>query len=443
MVVRYSKKAQRSLANVAGPNLKGHVMSHLETAIIGSGPYGLSLAAHLRHQGVPFGLFGQPMESWSAYMPKGMLLKSEPFASNLWDPLRANTLEAFCYKKRLPYRPTGWAVPIDTFLAYAAWFQERTGVSPNGSTVTRIDMNEQGMFSLTTSDGGQWTARHVVVATGHMPFMYVPEPLRELPDNLLAHTAQLHDLARFCGRDVTVVGAGQSALETAALLVESGARVRLIARRQITWNPPSKAKRSLRERIRAPESGLAPGWRSLFFSEMPRVFRHFPVAWRHKIVATKWGPAGTAWLVDRLVNKAELLTGRTIESAKAANGGVRLIVTGSHGTETIDTDYVVAGTGFKADIDNLAFLSEKLRARVVREDRAPRLTASWETSVPNLFVVGILSAPAFGPVMRFMFGAKHAAHIVSRRIAARSSHLKKRISIAAANAPAESLSQRS
>jgi cation diffusion facilitator CzcD-associated flavoprotein CzcO len=442
MVVQHCKKAQRPVADDAGANMKGKLMSHLETAVIGSGPYGLSLAAHLRHHGAPFGLFGEPMQSWSAYMPKGMLLKSEGFASNLWDPLRANSLEAFCHNNRLPYQPTAWPVPIDIFLAYAAWFQERTGVSPIESKVTRIDMDGQGMFSLTGGDGRQWTARHVVVATGHMPFMYIPEPLRELPDNLLAHTAQLHDLTKFSGRDVTVVGAGQSALETAALLVEAGARVRLLARREIKWNPPSQAKRSLRQRIRAPESGLAPGWRSLLFAEMPRLFRHFPIAWRHKIVATKWGPTGTAWLVDRLVNKVELLTGRTIESAKAVDGRVRLVVAGPHGIETIDTDTVIAGTGFKADIDNLAFLSEKLRSGVARENRAPKLTASFETSVPNLFIVGILSAPTFGPVMRFMFGAKHAAPIVARSIAARSSHLKKRVSIAH-DAPPESLRQRS
>jgi hypothetical protein len=231
-------------------------------------------------------------------------------------------------------------------------------------------------------------------------------------------------------------------LETAALLVEAGARVRLLARREITWNPPSKAKRSLRERIRAPESGLAPGWRSLFFSEMPRVFRHFALKRRHNIVATKWGPAGTAWLIDRLVNKAELLTGRSIQSAEAINGRVRLVVAGPHGTETIDTDTVIAGTGFKPDIDKLAFLSKKLRSSIIREQRAPKLTASFETSVPKLFVVGILSAPTFGPVMRFMFGAKHPAAIVSRRIAARSSRPQKRVSIGSINAPAESLSQR-
>jgi thioredoxin reductase len=393
-------------------------MSHLETAIIGSGPYGLSLAAHLHHYGVPHSLFGQPMQSWSTSMPKGMLLKSEGFASNLWDPLRTSTLEAFCREKRLPYNSTALPVPIEVFLAYAAWFQDRTKIFPNGSTVTRIDRDDQGMFSLTTGDGRRSTARHVVVATGHMPFMYVPEPLRGLPGDLLAHTAQLHDLTGYSGRDVTVVGAGQSALETAALLVECGARVRLIARHEVKWNPPSQARRSLLQRLRAPESGLAPGWRSLFFSEMPTLFRHLPLSWRHNVVATKWGPTGTAWLIDRLINKAELLTGRTIESAEVCDGRVRLAVTGSDGFETIETDHVVAGTGFRADIDRLALLSEDLRARIVREGRAPKLSATFETSVQNLFIIGILSAPTFGPVMRFMFGAKHTAPIVSRRIAA-------------------------
>ena len=111
-------------------------------------------------------------------------------------------------------------------------------------------------------------------------------------------------------------------------------------------------------------------------------------------------------------------------------------------TGQLGTDTVIAGTGFKPDIDKLAFLSEKLRSRIVREERAPKLTASFETSIPNLFVVGILSAPTFGPVMRFMFGAKHPAAIVSRRIAARSSRPQKRVSIGSINAPAESLSQR-
>src|ERR1700737_3337868 len=73
--------SHRWLANQANQSERNR-MSHYETAIIGAGPYGLSLAAHLRHRGLSYEMFGQPMQSWSAFMPKGMLLKSEGFASN-------------------------------------------------------------------------------------------------------------------------------------------------------------------------------------------------------------------------------------------------------------------------------------------------------------------------------------------------------------------------
>jgi cation diffusion facilitator CzcD-associated flavoprotein CzcO len=270
----------------------------------------------------------------------------------------------------------------------------------------------------------------------------VPETLRSLTGPLLAHTAQLHDLSPYAGRDVTVVGAGQSALETAALLVEAGARVRVVCRRDIFWNPPAQAKRSLWRRIRAPESGLAPGWRSLFYSEMPALARYIPVSIRHQTVATKLGPAGTAWLFDRLNNKAELLPRRNIVSAETIGDRARLVLSGPNGSETIETDAVIAGTGFKADIDRLTMLGAGLRAQIVREGVAPKLNAGFETSVPNLHIIGILSAPTFGPVMRFMFGAKHAAPMVTRAIAKRTAGATKPAAVGISAAPAGSAGRR-
>jgi cation diffusion facilitator CzcD-associated flavoprotein CzcO len=64
----------------------------LPVIIVGAGPYVLSIAAHLRARGIQFRIFGKPMETWRRHMPTGMLLKSEGFASDLYDGKRHLTL---------------------------------------------------------------------------------------------------------------------------------------------------------------------------------------------------------------------------------------------------------------------------------------------------------------------------------------------------------------
>ncbi len=83
-----------------------------QVAIIGAGPYGLSLAAHLRARGIDFRIFGTPLNSWRTQMPKGMFLKSEGFASNLYDPDGAFTLVRFCADKSLGYADYNHPVPL-------------------------------------------------------------------------------------------------------------------------------------------------------------------------------------------------------------------------------------------------------------------------------------------------------------------------------------------
>ena len=387
-------------------------------AIIGAGPYGLSLAAHLRAAGRPFVLLGTPLEAWRENMPNGMILKSEPFASNLWDPKRRYTLERFCQMRGISYQPTRQPLSLARFLDYAEWFRQSAVGESWQTKVTCIRRSAPG-FNLEMSDGSFLEARQIVLATGHMPFRYTPPELATLPEPLCIHSSAIRDVTRYAGRDITIVGAGQSALECAALLNEAGAKVRLIVRaRQLYWNERPVA-RSLRERVLAPESGLASGWKNLAVAELPLVFRVlFPATKRHRFVKGSFGPGGAWWLRERVEEQIETCLNHRIRAVETADGQVKLHVEGPDGERQIMTDQVVAATGFRVNVDRLDYLDSKLRAEVAREGEGvvPKLSAGFEASVPGLFIVGIASAPVFGPVMRFMFGAKHAAPIVARML---------------------------
>ena len=89
-----------------------------DIAVIGAGPYGLSIAAHLTAAGLSFRSFGTPMETWRQQMPRGMKLKSEGFASNLYDPTDSFRLKDYCAEQGLDYADIGLPVPVDVFCRY-------------------------------------------------------------------------------------------------------------------------------------------------------------------------------------------------------------------------------------------------------------------------------------------------------------------------------------
>jgi thioredoxin reductase len=392
-------------------------MQSIDTAIVGAGPYGLSIAAHLGVAGVPYEIFGEPLESWRNFMPQGMLLKSEPFASNLWDPARRFTYEKYLAEKGIAYRPVHDPVPVERFLEYAEWFRHHAVNDVRRVKVRRVTRAD-GAYALELEDGTVSRARRVILATGHMGFRNVPDELKGLPEGMCLHSTALHDLRRFAGRDVTVIGAGQSALESLALLHEAAATTRLVVRRkQITWNPLVRTDTNLIGRLRTPEAGLGPGWRSWAISELPFLYRRvFGPAKRHRFFLTTWGPSGAWWLPDRIEGKIDLLLEQQIASADVVDGRVRLRLTGPAGPTEILTDHVVAATGFDVALERIDCLDPILRAQIAREGPYPRLSANFETSVNGLFIVGLAAAPVFGPVQRFMFGAKHAAPAVTKAL---------------------------
>jgi FAD-dependent urate hydroxylase len=386
-----------------------------QITIIGAGPYGLSIAAHLRAAGLSFALLGTPLESWRSYMPQGMVLKSERFASSLWDPQRRYTLRRYCAALGLPYRPVGSPLPREQFLEYAEWFRQQTRIEPRDFKVSSL-RRVPGGFGVQLEDGSSFTSRQVILATGHMAFRVLPPELAHLPEPLVLHSTAIGDVRRYAGRDVCLIGAGQSALETAALLHECGARVQVLVRRQrIEWNAPSRA-RPLLARMVNPDAGVASGWKSLAISELPRVFRRcFPPEKRHRFVALSYGASGAWWLRERVEGHIAVRLGASVSSVEALGDGVRLRVRDATGASVIDAQHVIAGTGFRVNIDRLGYLEASLARAIDREAAGvPALDARFETSVPGLFIVGVASAPVFGPIMRFMYGAKHVAPVLAR-----------------------------
>jgi cation diffusion facilitator CzcD-associated flavoprotein CzcO len=407
----------------------------VDVAIVGAGPYGLSLGAHLRAAGIGFRQFGLPMQLWRQAMPAGMFLKSQGYASNLSDPDSRHTLRAFCEFTGRDYADYGLPVPLETFVAYGDWFQ-RAEV-PHLEELMVIDVTRAGgHYEISLAGGSTALARTVVVATGVQHFSHLPSTLAALPAQICTHTCAHDDLAVFAGREVAVVGAGQSALESAALLHESGARVTVLARAPgLVWNgAPLPNHRSIRQRLREPEAPLGSGWSTWFYSHQPDLFRRLPAARRVRTARRALGPAGAHWLRPRVEGKIRTLLGHSVRWAEPEPWGVRLGLrvdgpgngagngrVNGGGTKEITVEHVLAATGYRADLDRLTFLGGQLRSTVRTLAGSPEVGPDFQSSVPGLYFIGPAVAATFGPVMRFVYGADYAARTVARELTGLSS----------------------
>jgi len=392
----------------------------LDIAIIGAGPYGLSIAAHLRSQGIRFRIFGRLMDSWQSHMPKGMFLKSDGFASNIYDPGSTFTLEQFCKNRGIAYGDTGIPVHLDTFTAYGMAFKDR--MAPELEDKLLVDLRAMAKgFQLTMDDGETIAARRVVLAVGITHFQHVPANLSHLGPEFVTHSYWHQDLEQFRGRSVVVLGGGASATDLAGLLRDVDADVQLVARQselKFHGKPQIGKPRSLWQRIRSPQSGLGPGWRSRFYSNHPGLFRLLPERLRLEIVRTHLGPSGGWFAKDKVVGRVPLQLGYSTESAEVQGGKVRLRLRGRDGTyREILADHVIAATGYKVDMERLPFLSAEIRSRIKTTGGSPALSSTFESSVSGLYFVGVAAANSFGPLMRFAFGAGFAAERILKSMA--------------------------
>jgi FAD-dependent urate hydroxylase len=391
----------------------------VEVAVVGAGPYGLSLAAQLRATGVTYRHFGLPMRPWRSAMPRGMFLRSRGSALNLADPGGSRTLAAFCAETGRPYQGSGLPVSLDTFEGYGQWFRSGLGLTVEEVLVTGLARGNGG-FGVTLATGERLSARKVVVAVGVEHFAHVPSPLASLSPAVCTHSSAHDDLAVFAGREVIVVGAGQSALESAALLHEQGASVRVLARAAgLAWGGrPLPADRPLLRRLIEPESGLGSGWNTWLYSNRPDLFRHLPPAVRVDRARKALGPVGAWWLRERVEGRFPVLTGRHVRWARPRDGGVRLGVAAAGGESSeLAAEHIIAATGYRTDLTRLRFLDDGLRSALRTLAGSPMVGRNYQSSVAGLYFIGPAVAPTFGPAMRLVFGTRHAAPMVAWQLA--------------------------
>ena len=392
----------------------------LEAAIIGTGPYGLSIAAHFRRLGIPFRIFGRPMDSWLSHMPRGMLLKSDGFASNICDPDGEFTLKQFCLERQIEYADMGTPVRLETFSAYGLAFRDRMVPDLEEKLVVSVDPSQDG-FLLVLENGETLMAKRVILAVGITHFRHVPANLQHLPSEFLSHSFQHSELGSFRGRSVVVIGAGSSAIDLAGLLYEADADVQLVARgKTLVFHEktPMDKARSLWQRARSPRSSIGTGLRSRFFATAPGFFHHLPEYYRLQIARTFLGPAGGWFAKEKIVGKVPLVLGFSLVNAEILENRICLHLRADDGTERkIYPEHIIAATGFKVDLRRLAFLNPVVRDNIRTLEGSPILSSTFESSLRGLYFVGLAAANSFGPVVRFACGAAYTARCLTREIA--------------------------
>jgi len=390
--------------------------SDSNVTIIGAGPYGLASAAYLRAAGLETRVFGETMSFWEKQMPAGMCLRSNWGASHIADPRHELTLDAYC---RESGNHIGKPIPIERFIDYGRWFQRKAVPTVEKKAVVEIAPGANGL-NIRLEDGEQYASRRVIIATGISSFACRPTEFSGILSALASHTSEHSDLGKFRGQRVAVIGGGQSALESAALLKESGAEVEVIVRQpKLNWvGLHAKLHRlGLISSLLYSSRDVGPAGISRLVAA-PHLFRLFPRKFQDRTAYRAIRPAGAGWLRLRLT-EIPITLGRKVISAAEQGSQIRLQL--DDRSERL-VDHALLATGFRVDVSRYGFLAPTLVKQLETVNGYPVLKCGLESSVPGLHFIGKPATWSYGPLLGFVSGAEFASTEVVRHIANRNGH---------------------
>ena len=378
--------------------------SQCDVVVIGAGPYGLSAAAYLRAAGLEARIFGEPMAFWQKQMPAGMCLRSNWGASHIADPQNELTLAEY---SRQNGAQISKPIPLDRFIDYGRWYQRQAVPDLEHREVRSVEIDGRG-FRVRMVDGEQFVSRRVVIAAGIAAFARRPAEFAAIPSALASHTSEHSDLRKFKGQQVIVIGAGQSALESAALLKEADIKVEVIARTQkLNWvglHPRLHHLGAISKMLYS-KRDVGPAGISRLVA-MPHLFRRLPRGFQDRTAYRAIRPAGAGWLQSRIAN-VPITLGRKVVSAETAGSKLRLRL--DDGTERV-VDHALLATGFRVDVSRYPFLSTSLSRQIETINGFPVLKRGLESSIPGLHFLGKPASWSFGPLLGFVSGAEFASN---------------------------------
>ena len=369
--------------------------------VIGGGPGGLAVAYALRAQGV-----------------RAVVLERGERVGSSWrrhyDRLHLHTTRRLSSLPGLAMpRSFGRWVSRDDVVRYLDKYAEHHKLEVvTGVEVSRVERTADGTGWLLHATGGrELTGSAVVVATGTNHTPRIPEwPGRDAYRGELLHAGQYRNAAPYAGRDVLVVGIGNTGAEIAVDLVEGGAsRVRLsvrtaphIVRRsragwaaQFTGIAVRRLPVRLVDRLAGPMAKLSVP--DLSAHGLPR-----PDTGLYSRVNAGSLPVQDVGLIDA-VRKGQV---EIVAAVEGYEDGKVVLADG----ERLEPDAVIAATGYLRGLEDLVGHLDVLDARgkpVVHGPRSPK-------NAPGLFFTGYAN-PISGMFREMAIDAVRIAKAVARQ----------------------------
>ncbi|MFF9509843.1 flavin-containing monooxygenase [Streptomyces sp. NPDC014724] len=368
--------------------------------VIGGGPGGLAVAAALREQGV-----------------RAVVLEKSANVGASWrrhyDRLHLHTTRRWSALPGLamPRRFGRWVARDDVVRYLDKYVEHHELEVVTGVEVSRIDRAPDGAgWHLTATGGRMLTGRAVVVATGYNHTPRIPDwSGRDTYTGDLVHASDYRNPAPFAGKDVLVVGIGNTGAELAVDLVEGGAsRVRIAVRtvphivRRSTAGWPAQATGILVRRLpvrlvdRAGRLMARIAVPDLAAQGLPR-----PETGLYSRVRNGAIPVQDVGLIDAVRG------GRVVPVAAVESFDQDAVVLA--GGERITPDAVIAATGYHRALEGLVGHLGVLDARgrpVVHGGRTPK-------QAPGLYFTGFTN-PISGMFREMALDARKIAKRLSR-----------------------------